>query len=231
MEFTSSSSTSSPVRLPAGIARRVLAMSPPQLLSPTLRMLLGNMRRRHPGLFQNLKNLDATSILVAPTDLRWQFLLTFGGGVPATLTPLRHDAPLAARDTTARIKGTLATLFDLLEGTNDGDTLFFSRALTISGDTAAIVALRNTLDRENINLLNDITALCGPFAKPAQRVIARLDRLVMSLRSHHAQGSDDSRRVAALQEACDKLQTENRALSDELAKFKVRAQRQHNGAA
>lgn len=153
-----------------------------------------------------------------------------------TLTLLRPQSPhMSPPFTTASIKGTLATLFDLLEGEHDGDMLFFSRALTITGNTAPIVALRNTLDRENINLLHDTAALCGPFAKPAQHVIMRINRLAMGLRARHTTAyakpvtPESADNIVRLQHECEKLRLENNVLIGEIAKFKVRAQRL-NGA-
>lgn len=224
-------SASPPARLSVGFARRVMAMAPPQLLSPALKLLLGKMRRRHPALFLNLEDLEAASILVVPTDLCWRFLLTYGGKTPLALILLRRTLTSDQHNATASIKGTLETLFNLLEGECDGDTQFFSRALTISGNTAAIIALRNTLDRENINLLDEVTALCGSFAKPAQHIITRLDRLILSMRCRHTHTPPDSGRSAILQTECDKLRADNYNLINDLAKFKVRARRISNETA
>jgi predicted lipid carrier protein YhbT len=52
----------------------------------------------------------------------------------------------------------------LLEGSADGDALFFARKIEISGDTEAILALRNALDDNAINLPRDLSPLAGPLA-------------------------------------------------------------------
>ena len=67
-------------------------------------------------------------------------------------------------------------LLDLLEGRVDGDTVFFSRDLKITGDTAAIVALRNTLDREDLDVSEEIHAVLGPMAMPIIHLSHVLDR-------------------------------------------------------
>ena len=51
----------------------------------------------------------------------------------------------------------------LLEARVDGDALFFTRELTVSGDTAAVVTLRNILDRETISVLDEASSLFGPL--------------------------------------------------------------------
>ena len=70
----------------------------------------------------------------------------------------------APRD--AYIKGNLDILLNLLEGRIDGDALFFTRGLVITGDTAAIVGLRNTLDREEIDFSRTSPACSGRSRSP-----------------------------------------------------------------
>lgn len=64
------------------------------------------------------------------------------------------------------ISGTLLTLLGIADGTLDGDALFFSRELELSGDTEAAVSLRNAMDDTDgtlayrcLNLLPDLAAL------------------------------------------------------------------------
>jgi ubiquinone biosynthesis protein UbiJ len=69
-------------------------------------------------------------------------------------------------------------LLDLLEGRIDSDTLFFRRDLIISGNTEAVVGLRNVLDREELRLTDELGALCGPL-RPAARAVARTSERVL----------------------------------------------------
>ncbi len=62
-------------------------------------------------------------------------------------------------------------LVDLLEGRIDGDAVFFARGLTVEGDMAAVVALRNAVDSAEIDLAEDVLALLGPLAVPARRLM------------------------------------------------------------
>ena len=65
-----------------------------------------------------------------------------------------------------------------MHGAYDGDALFFSRDLEIEGDTAAVVALRNAIDNEELDLVREATALLGPLetlaAAPAQKLAAAI---------------------------------------------------------
>jgi hypothetical protein len=56
--------------------------------------------------------------------------------------------------------------------------VFFSRALVIDGDTEAVVALRNALDGEEIDLLDDILSLFGPCKPLARLLAARAEALL-----------------------------------------------------
>lgn len=66
-------------------------------------------------------------------------------------------------------------LLALLEGKLDGDALFFSRDITVTGDMEAMLALRNALDDCNIDLPSDLGTSAGPFA-PMVRGIANYVR-------------------------------------------------------
>ena len=71
---------------------------------------------------------------------------------------------------TATIRGALVTLLRLLEGKVDGDALFFSRDLVVEGNTEAIVALRNAVDGDCIDLAKGLADALGAFARPARRL-------------------------------------------------------------
>ncbi len=169
--------------------------------------LMRRMRSVHPRLFSNLERLDAATVLIEPLDVRHRFVLTFGGG--ESLLEVAQDNEACD----ATIKGRLSALLDMLEGRIDGDKLFFSRELEISGNTAVVVALRNTLDREEINLLGDATSLLGPFADPARKVIVLADAFAERMRAYiqvRAQNRNDD---------CAALRKENEELKERLAKY------------
>ena len=67
-----------------------------------------------------------------------------------------RDLSAAAYD--ARIAAPLIVLLGMIDGTYDGDALFFSRDLVIEGDTEAVLALRNAI--ENAELAPSVCWAC-----------------------------------------------------------------------
>ena len=145
--------------------RLALALTPTPLLAPALRLAMRRIVHAAPALGRDLAALPRALVLIAPTDLRRRFLLRLGDGPPRLFpAPARIGAD-------ATIRGRLADLLALASGECDSDALFFSRALAISGDTAPVVALHNTLERHGADLF---ALLAGPLAAPARRLAARL---------------------------------------------------------
>jgi O2-independent ubiquinone biosynthesis accessory factor UbiT len=163
--------------LPSPFARAAMSVLPAPVLQRMIDSLMRRMRTVHPRLFKNLGRLDASTVRIEPSDVPHCFMLTFGDGkVSLALTDFKDTACDAC------IKGKLEALLDMLEGRIDGDKLFFSRDIEITGNTAVVVALRNTLDREVIDLLADITSLFGPFARPAHEMILIADTVARHMR-------------------------------------------------
>ena len=155
----------SPILLAGFLARPL----PPALLQPALDVAMARLHRRHPQLFERLADLGAPVYVIDPVDLPLVFVLTADVDQPRVVAA-RDAAGVAPA---ATIRGGAMALVELLEGRTDGDTLFFSRALMIDGDTEAVVALRNTLDGAEIDLLGDFTSAFGPLAGPL-RALARV---------------------------------------------------------
>jgi len=120
-----------------GLAARPL---PPALLQPLLTLAMATTVRRHCEAFARLDGLGDSVFLIDPVDLPLAFLLRPGAN-PPSLTAIRSGAEPGAGDTalTATIRGSLLSLIDLLEGRVDGDALFFSRDLSVEGDTAGSI--------------------------------------------------------------------------------------------
>jgi len=155
-----------------------MSLMPARLLESALDVVLKRARGRHPKLFKNLATLPQAVIYLDPTDLPHSFVLQVGTD-PATFT-IRHDGD---EPPDACVSGRLEALVDMLEGRVDGDTLFFARDIRITGDTSVIVALRNTLDREEIDLFSEILSLCGPFAAPARVALTLADKVAGRIRA------------------------------------------------
>ncbi len=126
--------------------------------------------RRHQALVERLGSLAGTAFLIDPEDLPFRFVLR--------PDPQRLCLEVVGRRRTPRcdasIRGPLRSLIDLVEGRVDGDALFFSRELHISGDTEAVVALRNIIDGAEIDLVSDVVSGLGVLSAPAARILRRL---------------------------------------------------------
>jgi O2-independent ubiquinone biosynthesis accessory factor UbiT len=158
----------SPVLL-AGLLCRPLPLAPLQVF---LDAAIAAIARRHHEVFERLDEAGAPSFVIDAIDLPFVFVLAtrIGADGPA-LTALRTGEGVAAD---AVIRGPLTALLDLLEGRIDGDSLFFSRALAIEGDTGAVVALRNAMDEATIDLRRDLLDPLGPLAGPVRGLGDRL---------------------------------------------------------
>jgi predicted lipid carrier protein YhbT len=160
----------SPVLIGGMLARPL----PGFVLNPLLRLALDTVVARHPAMFDRLEGLDCPLMLIDPTDLPFSLALCPDAARPSLRLARPDDDEVA----TASVRGPLLTLIDLMEGRLDGDAVFFSRALVIDGDTEVVVVLRNALDGEDIDLLDDILSLFGPFNPLARLLAARAEDLL-----------------------------------------------------
>jgi len=146
---------------------------PVPALQPGLTLATRTLAGRHPELFQRLEALGQVEIMVDPSDLPLAFVVRLGRAEPEVVAITREEA--GSVGPAAVIRGPLETLIALLEGRVDGDAAFFSRALSIEGDTAAVLALRNAIDSAEVNLVEDFCALFGPLAAPMRHSLALVD--------------------------------------------------------
>ncbi|MDE2167452.1 MAG: SCP2 sterol-binding domain-containing protein [Alphaproteobacteria bacterium] len=149
------------------------------LVDGGLAILARAMARRHPGLTARLAPSAGAKILIELSDVPCALLLT----IEAASKPpsLRLATGADRKRATAIVGGDLDRLLDLLDGRVDGDTMFFSRDLFISGDTSAILLLRNALDSEDIDLFDDALELLGPLTRPARRIRHRIAALAQNM--------------------------------------------------
>jgi predicted lipid carrier protein YhbT len=119
---------------------------------------------QHPDLFDRLGPQAEKYFRFTPADLDLSFVIHPAGR--SIRTYRKDSAPLVS----AAVSGPLLTLLALLEGQIDGDAVFFSRSLTVTGDMEAMLALRNALDDCGFDLPRDLSGLAGPFAAPFQKL-------------------------------------------------------------
>ena len=70
----------------------------------------------------------------------------------------------------ARIEGPLGALLGLFDGSQDADAAFFSRAIRVSGDIEAVMALHNTLEAAELTLA-DLLGLSTPAGDVANAAL------------------------------------------------------------
>ena len=71
----------------------------------------------------------------------------------------------------ARIAGRFLDLVGLIDGGEDGDALFFSRDLDVTGNTEAVVCLRNALDDVDGSIAARVADMFGPIGRVALTAI------------------------------------------------------------
>lgn len=131
---------------------------------------------RHPGMIARLGPEAGKRLLLEAEGLPALILLQ-ADPLSLRLYP-HHRAP----ESDAQIRGSLAAFLSMLHGESDGDALFFSGELSISGDTSAVLALRNALDDAEIDLAAEFAALArAPEALVRRLATAVGPRLGLSL--------------------------------------------------
>jgi len=151
-------------RLPP-LAVDVLRCLPLPVLDRVIGRLVEGTAARHPSLFARLGSHAATAFLIDPIDLPFVIQL-LPARMGRRIELVRRERPV---DWDARIAGPLAALIGLVHGAYDGDALFFSRDLTIEGNTEAVLALRNAIDDAEIDLSEEILAMLGVLRALAEK--------------------------------------------------------------
>lgn len=141
----------------------LLAPVPLALLQPIFTRIATHVAETRPELFNRLGPHAGKRFLIDPIDLPFVLVLTPQPERPHMSAHRRYERP--AHD--AAIAGTFFNLLDMIDGSLDGDALFFSRDLQVSGDTEAVVALRNALDDFEGSALDSVVASFGPLSAPA----------------------------------------------------------------
>jgi predicted lipid carrier protein YhbT len=141
----------------------LLAPVPLALLQPIFNRIATHVAEERPELFNRLGEHAGKRFLIDPIDLPFVLLLTPEPERPQLTAHRRSERP--AHD--AGIAGSFFNLLDLIDGSLDGYALFFSRDLRVSGDTGAVVALRNALDDFNGSALDSVVSSFGPLSVPA----------------------------------------------------------------
>jgi predicted lipid carrier protein YhbT len=127
--------------LPSAVGR-LLGLLPALPLELICSQLAADAAAARPTFAARLGHYAGATFAIDPVDCPFVFLITLRQGAPA----FRIVRGLERTHYAARIAAPLMVLLGMLDGTYDGDALFFSRDLVIEGDTEAVLALRNALD-------------------------------------------------------------------------------------
>ncbi|MET3663034.1 ubiquinone anaerobic biosynthesis accessory factor UbiT [Aquamicrobium ahrensii] len=153
----------------ASLPRRIrfLPAFPGRPLGPLLTQALRSLARRRPEAFERLGEFSKAHFLIDPTDLPFVFHVVPDGDattVRATGKSSTGKSGAAASDVV--IRGPILLLLGILDGTLDGDALFFHRAISVSGRTEAVVALRNAIEDAELRP-SDLLGFSGAAARLA----------------------------------------------------------------
>jgi predicted lipid carrier protein YhbT len=163
-------------RLPSDLGRLMGAL-------PTwpLELMCGRMARNaaaaRPGFSARMGEYAEHTFVLDPVDCPFVFLLTPGHDQPTLRVARKPDDVEAI----ARISAPLLVLLGMLDGTYDGDALFFSRDLSIVGDTEAVLALRNAIENAGFDpasVLGIPASLGGVVNRTASTTLDRLRRVL-----------------------------------------------------
>lgn len=148
---------------------RFLPPPPLFLLQPILTRVVHRVARLHPNLFDRLGPHRTARFVIDAGGLPFVLLLVPD---PDNLT-FRAIPRSREPQSDARIAGAFFDLLGLVDGDSDGDALFFSRDLDITGNTEAVVCLRNALDDVEGSIAEDAAGL---FGAPGRAILAALRR-------------------------------------------------------
>ena len=148
---------------------RFLPPPPLFLLQPVLRRVVRRVADLHPSLFDRLGPHRSARFVIDAHGLPFVLLLVPDPDDLQFRAVARRAEPVSD----ARIAGGFFDLLGLVDGAEDGDALFFSRDLDITGNTEAVVCLRNALDDVEGSIAEDVAGL---FGAPGRAVLAALRR-------------------------------------------------------
>jgi predicted lipid carrier protein YhbT len=141
------------------------------------RRLMANAMAARPSFGTRLGEHAGRTFAIDPVDCPFVFLMRPG----RERIELRVVRRSVANACDARIAAPLIVLLGMIDGTYDGDALFFSRDLVIEGDTEAVLALRNAIENADLDpstVLGLPRSLQGPVNRAARMMLGRLRRLL-----------------------------------------------------
>ena len=162
------SDSQSPPGLLPGFISSLLSPMPRAPMEEILSRLIRSLIARRPDLMARLGETAEVPIAVVPDDLPHAFRLSLDRSNPRVRIVDKEQV----KDASAVIRAPFLVLLGLLDGTFDGDAVFFSRSLRIEGRMDHVLALRNTLEEADLTPA-EFAGLTGTAADLANRFAGR----------------------------------------------------------
>ncbi len=157
-----------PVTEGAGpFALRLMPPMPLFVLQPILRRIVNRVARENPDMFGRLGPHITANFVVDPINLPFVLHLRPDPDNLLLRACSRRNIP----DHDARVAGKFLDLARLIDSDLDGDALFFSRELSVTGNTEAVVCLRNAMDDVDGSIAQSVADMFGPPGRMALKAI------------------------------------------------------------
>ena len=143
---------------------------PTFVLKPVLKRIVRKIARQNPDMFNRLGPYRHSVFIIDPTNFPFALVLRPD---PDNLL-LEASNRSALPEFEAHIAGTFLNLLQLVDCDLDGDALFFSRDLEITGNTEAVVCLRNALDDVDGSIAESVAEMFGPPGKLALGALRKM---------------------------------------------------------
>ncbi len=151
-----------------------LSLLPRPLLQALADHLCGLINHRHPALRSRLAQAEGRRFHFCLEDLGFDAVMHIHQN--RLSLKLTEKGQITVAD--VQLKGQSQRLLELMQGESDGDALFFARDLAVSGDTEALVSLRNALESETIDLKALALDSLGHLGQPARAAFSRTEALI-----------------------------------------------------
>ncbi len=204
---------------PTIIAGIVLRPLPHTFIDVFIQKISQTLCQNHPAVIKRLTPIIGTHFLIRPIDL------------PYSIDLLVKDNALEARlcnDETINpdvsISGSLLALTDMLRSNADGDALFFSREISVEGDTEALLTLRNALDSEDIHFKEELLEMFGPLRKPVGLIANNMEHVISHIKNDMEQIAEAITSPLSIQKNI--LQADVEELREEVANLKASLSKQ-----
>jgi len=156
--------------------------SPPlSVIQPVLRRIINRIAKDNPEMFGRLGPHYAALFVIDPVNLPFVLMLRPDPDDLLLVARSRQDIP----EHDAKISGSFLDLLMLVDGDVDGDALFFARDLTITGNTEAVVCLRNALDDIEGSIAASVADMFGPPGRLSLKVFRRVRQHNHSNQGNH----------------------------------------------